>query len=81
MPHFVFSYSFLLALTKAKYIIYLQVTMHFLPVGHTHEDADQMFSCIAAALRRSNIYTLQGAVHDFTHFLQIMMWYKLNYLI
>ena len=30
----------------------LQVRVNFLPVGHTHEDVDQMFSCIGKRLLR-----------------------------
>jgi len=29
-------------------------------VGHTHEDIDQMFSCISSYLRRNSIHDLQG---------------------
>lgn len=29
-----------------------QMTVNFLPVGHTHEDVDQMFPRISEALRR-----------------------------
>ncbi|XP_022100770.1 uncharacterized protein LOC110984676 isoform X3 [Acanthaster planci] len=38
--------------------IFEEVTMHFLPVGHTHEDVDQLFSCISSKIQRTNIYTL-----------------------
>ena len=31
-------------------------------VGHTHEDIDQMFSCISTYLRRNSIHDLQGRV-------------------
>ncbi|PIK34158.1 hypothetical protein BSL78_29027 [Apostichopus japonicus] len=30
--------------------IFEEVYIHFLPVGHTHEDVDQMFSCVARHL-------------------------------
>lgn len=33
-----------------------------MPVGHTHEDVDQMFSCIARALRKQNTYTYEGTI-------------------
>jgi hypothetical protein len=32
--------------------IFKKVIVSFLPVGHTHEDIDQFFSCISRALRR-----------------------------
>ncbi|XP_070578115.1 uncharacterized protein [Ptychodera flava] len=34
------------------------VDLHFLPVGHTHEDIDQLFSCISRHLKKTNIYTM-----------------------
>lgn len=36
----------------------------FLPVGHTHEAVDQMFSCWSKALARQNVTTLKdlGAI-------------------
>ena len=37
--------------------IFQKIKMCFLPVGHTHEDIDQGFSCIARHLRRVNAYT------------------------
>ncbi|KAJ8048727.1 hypothetical protein HOLleu_01158 [Holothuria leucospilota] len=39
--------------------IFEEVYVHFLPVGHTHEDVDQMFSCVARHLQHTNIYTLK----------------------
>ena len=41
-------------------LFFWQVYVHFLPVGHTHEDVDQMFSCVARHLNHINVYTLQG---------------------
>ncbi|XP_071821925.1 uncharacterized protein [Apostichopus japonicus] len=49
--------SFCSLLVELK--IFRVVTVHFLPVGHTHEDVDQMFSCIARALKKQNTYTYQ----------------------
>jgi len=37
--------------------LFTKIKMCFLPVGHTHEDIDQGFSCIARKLRRCNAYT------------------------
>ena len=37
-----------------------QVEFNFLPVGHTHEDVDQLFSRIAEKLRHNDVYTLDG---------------------
>ncbi|XP_070569806.1 uncharacterized protein [Ptychodera flava] len=38
--------------------IFDQVDFHFLPVGHTHEDIDQLFSCISKVLRKTNVYSM-----------------------
>ena len=29
-------------------------------VGHTHEDIDQVFSCVSAHLKKNPVYTLEG---------------------
>ncbi|KAJ8018150.1 hypothetical protein HOLleu_44019 [Holothuria leucospilota] len=42
----------------------LPAYIHFLPVGHTHEDIDQMFSCVARQLRCHNAFTLQDLEHE-----------------
>ena len=42
---------------------YTQVKISFLPVGHTHEDIDQLFSCISRCLKHTNIITLPGKNH------------------
>ena len=34
--------------------------MNFLPVGHTHEDIDQLFSKVSQAIRRSGCESLPG---------------------
>ena len=34
--------------------------MGFLPVGHTHEDIDQLFSCISRQLKHRNALTIPG---------------------
>lgn len=38
--------------------IFKEALVHFLPVGHTHEDIDQMFSCVARQLRTHNAFTM-----------------------
>ena len=43
-----------------EYNIFEEVTMSFLPVGHTHEDIDQMFSRFAIALRKRDFATRQA---------------------
>ena len=44
-----------------KYISnYIQVKIGFLPVGHTHEDIDQLFSCVSRHLKRRNALTVPG---------------------
>ena len=37
--------------------VFEKVKLSFLPVGHTHEDIDQLFSRFAEALRRRGCYT------------------------
>ena len=34
--------------------VFTEVVLSFLPVGHTHEDIDQFFSCVARYLRKHN---------------------------
>ena len=41
-------------------LIIMQVKAGFLPVGHTHEDIDQLFSCISRKLKHSNVLTIPG---------------------
>ena len=38
----------------------LQVQLNFLPVGHTHEDIDQMFSRISESIRQNGCETIPG---------------------
>ena len=38
--------------------------MGFLPVGHTHEDIDQLFSCVSRYLQRHSVLTIPGYRHD-----------------
>jgi hypothetical protein len=51
--------------------VFHRIIMSFLPVGHTHEDIDQMFSTFSMALRYINAYTreelaavVRGAFHS-----------------
>ncbi|KAJ8043179.1 hypothetical protein HOLleu_10158 [Holothuria leucospilota] len=44
--------------------IFKEVYVHFLPVGHTHEDVDQMFSCVPRHLRSHNAYTLPDLLSE-----------------
>ena len=41
----------------------LQVQVNFLPVGHTHEDVDQLFSRIGAEIKKSGIESLPGKIN------------------
>ena len=38
----------------------MQVKINFLPVGHTHEDIDQMFSRISDSIRKTGCESIQG---------------------
>ena len=42
--------------------VHMQVKIGFLPVGHTHEDIDQLFSCISRRLKHRNAMTIPGKV-------------------
>jgi hypothetical protein len=39
--------------------IFKKVKIGFLPVGHTHDDVDQMFSCFSTPLKRAEIFELK----------------------
>jgi hypothetical protein len=39
--------------------IFKKVKISFLPVGHTHDDVDQMFSCFSTPLKRAEIFELK----------------------
>jgi hypothetical protein len=41
------------------------IFISFLPVGHTHEDIDQMFSCIARALRKTDCLDRQAILSTY----------------
>ena len=43
--------------------IFKKVKIGFLPVGHTHDDVDQMFSCFSTPLKRAEIFELQDIVN------------------
>lgn len=45
---------------KTKFNDFMQIKMGFLPVGHTHEDIDQLFSCVSRKLKHSNALTITG---------------------
>ncbi|XP_070557873.1 uncharacterized protein [Ptychodera flava] len=51
-------YMLSLAHVLVQYKVFDMVDLHFLPVGHTHEDIDQLFSCISRHLKKTNIYTM-----------------------
>ncbi|XP_077864883.1 uncharacterized protein LOC144350661 [Saccoglossus kowalevskii] len=42
--------------------IFEEVYVNFLPVGHTHENVDQMFSKISTGLRKDNAYTVEDLI-------------------
>lgn len=41
--------------------------MGFLPVGHTHEDIDQLFSCISRQLKHRSALTIPGKQSQWLH--------------
>lgn len=43
--------------------IIAQVTINFLPVGHTHEDVDQFFSRISVQLRKNGAESIPDLLH------------------
>ena len=44
------------------YIVHshVQVKVNFVPVGHTHEDVDQLFSKITAHIRQNGAESMSG---------------------
>ena len=53
------------SMPKNAYITsFLQVKINFLMVGHTHEDIDQVFSCIVGYIAKHNIRTLEGTYQN-----------------
>ncbi len=44
-----------------------QVKLGFLPVGHTHEDIDQLFSCVSRHLKHRNALTIPGLHRCFVY--------------
>lgn len=47
---------------RVCHFIQHKVKLGFLPVGHTHEDIDQRFSCVSRQLSRRNALTIPGAI-------------------
>ncbi|XP_070551958.1 uncharacterized protein [Ptychodera flava] len=47
-----------LASVLVEYNVFQEVLFHFLPVGHTHEDVDQMFSRVSTALYKTCAYII-----------------------
>ena len=45
--------------------VFDEIVVSFLPVGHTHEDVDQMFSRFAVALRNEDAKTLDSLLTRF----------------
>ena len=46
--------------------VFAEIHVSFLPVGHTHEDIDQCFSCLSKRLRTNSAITLQDLHHELT---------------
>ena len=41
-------------------LLYFQIYLSFLMVGHTHEDIDQVFSRVSSYLKKNSAYTVGG---------------------
>lgn len=41
--------------------VHIQVQINFLPVGHTHEDVDQLFSRIGEGIRKAGCESVPGS--------------------
>lgn len=55
-------------------IIFIKVQLNFLPVGHTHEDIDQMFSRVAREIKKSGAESLPGLTScTITNVLQLIV--------
>ena len=52
--------------------------MSFPPVGHTHEDIDQLFSKISMALRRQVAESISGVYFIKLHMLRYINGYQLT---
>lgn len=46
-----------------RVMIFLQIELGFLVVGHTHEDVDQSFSCLARFLQKHDALTPAGTLY------------------
>lgn len=44
--------------------VFSEIQVSFLPVGHTHEDIDQSFSCTSKRLKTHSAVTLQDLIHE-----------------
>jgi len=42
------------------FLLWLQIKLNFLPVGHTHEDIDAFFGVYSQHLDLTDVYTLEG---------------------
>jgi len=47
-------------------VTFLQIQINFLPVGHTHEDIDQLFSSVAREIRQAGCDSIPGRVGQYT---------------
>lgn len=61
LNYFLFINKYLLVTYTVTNILFLQCYLHMLPVGHTHEDIDSMFSNFSSSLK-GDIMTLDGKI-------------------
>ena len=65
--------AFLALLVEEK--VFEEIEIGFLMKGHTHEDIDQLFSCVSRHLHKENTFTLQGKSNN--HFSALYVCYCL----
>lgn len=52
-------------------MLYFQVVVNFLPVGHTHEDIDQVFSRLVAWLQTNAVRSVNEVKQALTKFMKL----------
>ena len=63
-----------------KYYVFSQIKVCFLMVGHTHEDIDQMFSCISRRLSKNNARTLLELIREIGMSCSLFLHFSYSYM-